>query len=888
MNKRAKRVYEFGRFRIDAEERLFFCDGERQKLTSKAFDTLIVFIENQGRLLAKEELMSKVWPDSFVEDNNLAQCISLLRRVLGEDAEGNKYIETVPRHGYRFTAEMQVLTDDADTSENKREATAESRPEAPLKLEESGALPGLSDPFAGAALRSSHGGETYPTNLPITLTPFIGRKSETDAVERLLRRDDVRLLTLTGPGGTGKSRLALKVADNLKREFSDGVFFIALEPITDHNLVTSVIAQTLGVKEAGDVSLAESLKNYLRNKRMLLILDNFEHVTAAAPLVLSLLMTAPQIVSLVTSRSALQLSGEYEFQVPPLRLPDLENLPPVAELMHCSSVALFAQRAMAAKSDFSLTEKNARAIAEICARLDGLPLAIELAAARIKLLPPQAMLVRLESPFNFLTGGARDVPARQRTMRETIAWSYDLLEKPEKSLFRRLAVFIGGFTLEAAEAVCNAEDDLGIDIQDGVASLVNKSLLQQTEQAGGEPRFVMLETIREYGLECLKGNGERENFRQRHASFFLQLAQRAEPELGSQEQSVWLTYLEQDHDNFRAALRWALAERQAEISLRLAGALWWFWYLHGHYREGRAWLDKVLAEGSDQRTIHRSRALIGAGGLAFLQCEYSSSEQLLQEGLALARELADRESIATSLQLLGSVAREQGDYKHAIELHQESFDLWRALDNKRGVARSLNYIGFASWLNGDFERTAMACEQTLGLFRELGDKEGIVWSLLNLSAVMYYREKYEQAVSLCQESLTLSREIGYKEGIAWSLNIWGNVARRQEQFEPGKTMLQESLELHYELQDRWRVASVLESLGGIAFEQNETERSVRLLGAAEAIRVTVGTPLPPVERQDRDRYLKMAGIALGEEKFTSLWLEGRTLAVEQIIVYALQ
>jgi non-specific serine/threonine protein kinase len=885
MNKRAKRFYEFGRFRIDVEERLLFREGARQKLTSKALDMLIVLVENQGRLLAKEDLMEKVWPDSFVEENNLAQCISSLRRALGENAEGNKYIETVPRHGYRFTAEVRAFTDESDNVDSKLQA-AESKPEAEA-VREPYSPPIVPDPLLDAALLASRA-EAYPTNLPVPLTPFIGRKAEIAAVERLLKREDVRLLTLTGPGGTGKSRLALKVADKLQGEFSDGVFFIALEPITDSNLVTSVIAQTLGVKESGDVSLADALKKYLRTKRMLLILDNFEHVVPAAPLVSIILMNAPGIVFLVTSRAALHLSGEYEFQVPPLHLPDLESLPPVSDLMACSSVALFTQRAMAAKSDFSLTDRNARAVAEICTRLDGLPLAIELAAARIKLLPPQAMLVRLESPFKLLTGGARDVPARQRTMRETIAWSYDLLEKPEQSLFRRLAVFIGGFTLEAAEAICNAESGCGIEIHDGVASLVDKSLLQQIEQAGGEPRFVMLETIREYGLECLKANGEKEIFRRRHADFFLQLAERAEPELGSAEQPAWLAYLEHEHDNFRAALQWSLDEGQLEVSLRLAASLWWFWYLHGHYREGRAWLDKVLAEGNDQRTTHRSRALIGAGGLAFLQCEYSLSEKLLGEGLALARERVDLESIATSLQLLGSCAREQGDYNRAIELHQESLQLWREMDNKRGIARSLNYIGFASWLDGDFERTATVCEETLGLFRALGDKEGIIWSLLNMSAVMYYRKKHDEAVSLCNESLALSEGIGYKEGIAWSLNIWGNIERRRKQFEPSKTMLRESLELHYELQDRWRVASVLESLAAIAFEQEKPERSVRLLGAAEALRAAVGTPLPPVEHEDRDRYLKMARSALGEEKFTTLRREGQTMPVEQIIVYALK
>lgn len=883
MNKPAKRFYDFGRFRIDTEERLLFCEGVRQKLTSKAFDVLVVFVENNGRLLSKEDLMSRVWPDSFVEENNLAQCISLLRRVLGENPQGEKYIETVPRHGYRFTAETRALRDENDSFDDNRRAHAEGRAEATLEPQ-----PASTSGRRVLPVTSFHRAEHYPTNLPVPLTPFVGRKTEIAAVEQLLRRNDVRLLTLTGPGGTGKSRLALKVADNLRGEFSDGTFFVGLEPIADHGLVVSVIAQTLGVKESGDASLAETLKKYLGDKRMLLVLDNFEHVASAAPLISNLLKAAPGIVFLVTSRAALRLSGEYEFQVPPLHLPNLESLPPVSDLMHCASVALFTQRAMAAKSDFLLTEGNARAIAEICTRLDGLPLAIELAAARVKLLPPQAMLIRLESPFKLLTGGARDMPARQRTMRETIAWSYNLLDAPEKSLFRRLAVFIGGFTLEAAEAACSAERGCGIEIDDGVASLVDKSLIQQMEQAGGEPRFVMLETIREYGLECLKANGEEAILRRHHALFFLQLAERAEPELGGTEQSAWLDSLEQEHDNFRAALRWSLRERQGEISFRLAASLWWFWYLHGHYSEGRSWLEKVIAEGSDQRTTYRSRALIGAGGLAFLQCEYSLSEKLLREGLGLARELSDRESIATALQLLGSVARERGDYDRSIELHKESLSLWRDLENKRGIARSLNYIGFASWLHGDFETAEVVCDETLGLFRELGDKEGIVWSLMNMSAVMYYKGRHNVAASLCGEILELSRGIGYKEGIAWSLNIWGNVTRQQAQFEAAKTMLRESLELHHELQDRWRLASVLESLAAIAFEQKEPERSARLLGASEALREAVGTPLPPVEREERAHYLKMVQAALGEEKFTSLQVEGRTMNIEQIVLYALK
>jgi predicted ATPase/DNA-binding winged helix-turn-helix (wHTH) protein len=872
MSEPTRKFYAFGPFMVDVRRQRLLRAGAPVALTPKAFELLLALIEQRGQVLEKDELLKKVWPDQFVEEANLTVNMSALRKALGERASENQYILTVPRQGYRFVADVREL------------ASAEAEPTRAPEAESATPAESRQTPPATAQQRD----EQF-NNLPVQLTPFIGRKAEAAAVEKLLRREDVRLVTLTGPGGSGKTRLALHVVSRLLDECPAGVFFVALEPITDPHLVISTIAQTLGVKEAGGTTLIESLKSFLRYERVLLILDNFEQVISAAPLLSSLLTATLHLKMLVTSRAALRLSGEHEFQVPPLLLPNLGGAAsPAHELLQYTSVELFVQRAMAAKSDFLLTERNAHAVAEICIQLDGLPLAIELAAARIKLLPPQAMLVRLETPFKLLTGGARNLPMRQQTMSGTIAWSYDLLTEAEQRLFRRLSVFVGGATLAAAEAVCNPTGDLGLDVHDGVASLVDNSLLRQLEQAGGEPRFVMLETIREYGLERLKESGELAAIQQQHAHYFLRLAEEADPELGGAQLTFWLEQLEEEYDNLRAVLRWSAAHKEEETALRLVGSLWWFWYLHGHYCEGREWVNKILPRSSPKPSVYRARALIGAGVLAFLPCEYALAGDYLDQGLALARELNDRTSMALALQVLGSVAREQGHYAQAVARHRESLALWRELDDKRGIARSLNYIGFAAWLHGDFAETTACCEVALGLLREQGDKEGVVWALLNLATVAQYTAAYERATTLGEESLALSRAIGYKEGIAWSLCLLGEVLFRSRSYAHAAAMLQEGLRLQYELGDRWRVASMLESLGGLADVTGQRRQAVWLFAAAEALRETVGTPLPPVEQPARDRHVTSLRAALSAAEFAAHWAEGRALPLDQVIACALE
>jgi predicted ATPase len=461
--------------------------------------------------------------------------------------------------------------------------------------------------------------DAYRNNLPLQPTLLVGREKEVADLCDLLLSDETSLLTLTGPGGIGKTRLALQAAADLLDDFPDGTFFVALASLTEAERFFSAVAVTLGVKETGERPLVETLKDYLGERHLLLLLDNFEQVLGAAPAVTELLGAAPGLKVLVTSRAPLGLYGEHEYAVPPLSVPDVKHLPDLKTLSQYEAVRLFIERAKSAKADFEVTDESAPAVAEICVRLDGLPLAIELAAARIKMLPPNELLHRLTSRLKLLTGGARDLPERQRTLRATIEWSFALLEEGEQLLFARLAVFSGGRTLEAIEAICDAEGDLPMGAFDGVSSLLDKSLLRQEEGPGGEPRFVMLETIHEFAREKLGESAEAEEIKRTHAQYFLTLAEEADPELKGPDQLEWLERLEAEHDNVRAALSWASERKDVEVALRLGGALWWFWLVRGYHSEGRGWLEEALAmEGRGSPEV-RAMALVGVGALALDQ-----------------------------------------------------------------------------------------------------------------------------------------------------------------------------------------------------------------------------------------------------------------------------
>jgi len=695
--------------------------------------------------------------------------------------------------------------------------------------------------------------DARPHNLPVQATPLIGREKELGEITERLRGREVRLLTLTGPGGTGKTRLALQAAADLVDSFEDGVFFVNLAPLTDPALVASTIAQALGVREAADRPLTDTLAEYLREKQLLLLLDNFEQATEAAPLVGQLLTAAAGLKVLVTSRIPLHLRGEQEYPVPTLSLPDPKLRLPLERLTQYESVRLFIERARAVKPDFSVTNENAPAVAEICVRLDGLPLAIELAAARIRILPPQAMLTRLHSRLKLLTGGARDLPARQQTLRSAIEWSHELLSEEERVLFRRLAIFAGGGTLEAIEQVCTVEGDAsagsgpGLDVLEGVSSLVEKSLLRQEESAEGEPRFVMLETIHEYAHEKLQESAEAEEVGRRHTELFLALAEEAEPQLMGPAQGRWQARLQAEHENLRAALARSLAQGQAESAGRLAGALWLYWEVRGHVREGRQWLGEALAgEGLSPST--RAKALEAEGLMVFRLGERAVAEQLYQESLSLWRELEDAPGIGRALGGLAIMAAERGDIDHAEALFEESLARWR----------------------------------------QLGEKSQMAIALGNLAIIAKERQQYGRAESLCRESLTVARAAGHTAQASVALLNLGEWARRQGDLRQARAHLHESLRLAREIGYVHSVSVALLNLAQAMSAAGETERAARLFGAAEARFAAVGVHMPVQERAEYDRDQVAARARLAPESWERLYQEGAAMTLEEALTYALE
>ncbi len=747
--------------------------------------------------------------------------------------------------------------------------------------------------------------DTHPNNLPMQRSPLIGRVREVAAARGILLRDDVGLLTLTGPGGTGKTRLGLQVAAELIDDFEDGVFFIALAPITDPNLIVPTIAQTLGVRETGGQLLVESLKDYLRNKHLLLLLDNFEQVVPAATLVAELLETCPRLKVLVTSRMPLRVRGERELPVPPLALPDRRRLPGVESLPQYAAVELFIQRALGVKPDFEVTNENAPAVAEICHRLDGLPLSIELAAARIKTLSPQALLARLERRLDVLTGGARDLPTRQQTLRSAIDWSYNLLDEKAKMLLRRLAVFVGGWTLEAAEAVCNTSGDLGADILDELEALVDNSLLKRTDGLGGEPRFGMLETIREYARERLVESGEEDDIRQHHANCFVKLAEEAEPHLTSAQRGMWLDGLEVELDNVRAALEWSeTGKGDPEMGLRLSGTLAWFWYLRGYLSEGRGWLEGALAQAggpgqAPSRTAARAKALLAVGALASVQRDFAIARPRLEESLVIFRDLgpSGKPGVAFSLTFLGMVSFSQGDLTAARSLYQESMAHFREVVDRWGEAFTLSGLGHAMLALGDPAAARSLYEQSLALFKQVGDPWGSAIPLHALAGMAWAQGDYAAARSLYKESGALLREAGDRWGFARSLAGSGAAALHQGNYDQAKLLFEVTLTLWRELGNKAGIIQCLAGLAAVAGAEERPESSsqrveallwaVRLFGAADALLQTSGLLLYAADRAEFDRNLAAVRAQLDEAAFAAAWQTGRAMTLEQAIAYAL-
>jgi predicted ATPase/DNA-binding SARP family transcriptional activator len=778
-----------------------------------------------------------------------------------------------------------------------------------------------------------------PNNLPAQTTAFIGRVAELAAVRARLSRSEVRLLTLTGPGGAGKTRLGLQVAAEILDDFPDGVLFVDLAPIRDLMLVGEVIAETLGVRDSGDRSTRERLRAYLKDKQLLLLLDNFEHLLPAAPLVTDLLTAAPKLKVMVTSRALLRLHGEWGYPVPPLSLPELDNLPPIERLVEYEAVQLFSERARAVRTDFAVTAENAPAVAEICARVDGLPLAIELAAVRVRVLPLGKILSELSNRLGFLTGGARDWPARQRTLRDTINWSYDLLEAEEQTLLERLSVFSGGCSLEAVQAVGDISDEMGV--LKVVESLVDYNLLKQSE-VRGEPRFGMLDTIREYALERLATRGKDEEYtvRQRHAHFYLALAEEAELNVYSTEQVVWLNRLEMEHDNLRVAMAWSI-DHAIDIGLRLAGALGRFWHFRGHHGEGQDWLAKALAksksEGANldslrakaldrasylaffmgdlehaiawsEKSVTKWRALgdplglahalCGVGAIVNAQGDAAGARGLLEESIALFRQLDDRPGLVRALFWHGHVTYRQRDFVSARASAQEAIELGWEVGNISNIAGSTDTLGLIAFHEGDYATAQSLLEESLRLMRQVEDKPGIAIMLDLLGGIAYTQGDYEEAKSRVEESQPTWQELGSKLDVAWPLYFLGYVALRQGHVQQAKALFTDSLVLYQELDAKQEMARCLAGLAELAGAEGRPERAVRLCGATHVALQSLSTHLETTDRDHQERIpatsqaefernLTALRVELSDEAFSAAWAEGQAMTLEQAVAYAM-
>jgi predicted ATPase/class 3 adenylate cyclase len=729
--------------------------------------------------------------------------------------------------------------------------------------------------------------ESYSNNLPLQATALIGREREVEAVCERLRGSETRLLTLLGPGGTGKTRVGLQAAAELVDDFDDGVFFVPIATITDPELVAPTIARVLGLSEGGAQPPEESLQGYLRERQTLLLLDNLEQVIESAPVLDGLLSAAPKLKILATSRTPLGLYGEQEFPVPPLSLPDPESLPPLENLANYEAIGLFLERARSVRPEFSLTQENAPAVVEICERLDGLPLAIELAAARIKLLPPRVLLERLGNRLKLLTGGARNLPERQRTLRNAIEWSYGLLEEGEKMLFGRLGVFSDGATLEAMEAVCDARGDLPADVFDGASSLLDKSLLRQEEGAGGEPRFVMLETIHEFANVRLEESGEAGELRRLHAEYFLAVAEEADPALKGPEQEMWLERLEPDHNNMRAALSWAMGRGESELGLRLAGALWRFWWMRGYFDEGRRWLEEILAKGDGAAA--RVKALEGLSWLSDLQGDLDRAETAAEEGLKLSAEAGVEISLVASLQgILGDVVLSRGEHEQAKELFEESVSLYREVGDRRGVAWTLGGLGNYFSDQGDYERAKELYEEGLALSRELGGAQPLGDYLSSLGYMYLLEGNHKRATTLAEEAAALLRKIGRRGGLELVLDNLGWAALLRGEYEQAEALYEESLVLCKELGDRLIASESMEGLACVAGTTGEVERAAKLFGAAEALREAVGYRQSPRESALRKPFLEAARVSIEWRIWEEMWGEGRKMTFVESVSYALR
>lgn len=688
------------------------------------------------------------------------------------------------------------------------------------------------------------------SNLPVPITSFIGREREVEEVVRMVGKN--RLVTLVGSGGVGKTRLSIQAANKLLHKFKDGVWWVDLVGLNDNALIPPAVAQVAGVREVPNQPLLHTLSEYFRTRQVLLVLDNCEHlILGCAQFADQLLSACSNLKILATSREGLGLTGEQIWSVPRLSLPDSLHTLPINSLMHYEGIRLFVERASAVRSDFHLTEQNAPFVAQVCQQLDGIPLAIELAAARVKVLSVEQIAARLEDRFNLLTSGSRTAFARHQTLRAAIDWSYDLLSAGEQVLFRRLAGFAGGWTLEAAQAVCSGDGIEPEEVLNLLTHLVDKSLLLMSEHQG-TARFQMLETIREYALRKFSESVEAMQVRSQHLEFFMNFAEGIEPRLHGAEQAMWLQRLDVEHDNLRAALDWSLTGGNLEAGMRLAGALWPFWDIYGYHLEGRAWLDRILPQATGLATTPsasaRAKILYVAGHLRERQGDFERARSHYTDSLALYRQLEEEAQVAVVLRGLGEIAQDQGELTSAKDYYEQSLNVFRSLDDVKGTSVALNHLATLALLSSDYERAAVLSSESLGMERKRRDNRTTAIALTTLGFALCGMGELDQAVTPFNEALAL------------------------------QTTLTEKRIAQY----------TLIGIALVAFTKGQTARAVRLFGAADALREMIGTPLPPSQQPLYEALVKSMRAELDETTFDALWAEGRGLTLQQAIDFALK